>query len=104
MRSKSFIAIAGVIALLLVAAGGVYAYDSSREDLIAKGVTIGGVDVGGMRADEAGRKLRSELLEPLATPVVARWKGHRYTLTPRSARVGVNIDRSVQEAVARSRE
>jgi lipoprotein-anchoring transpeptidase ErfK/SrfK len=104
MRSKSFIAVFGVIALLLVAAGGVYAYDSSREDLIAKGVTIGGVDVGGLRADEASQKLRAELLEPLATPVVARWKDHRYTLTPRSARVGVNIDRSVQDAVERSRD
>src|SRR4051794_36603794 len=103
MRSKSFIAVFGVIALLLVAAGGVYAYDSSREDLIAKGVTIGGVDVGGLRADEAGQKLRARLLEPLATPVVAHWKGHHYTLTPRAARVGVNIDRSVQDAVARSR-
>jgi lipoprotein-anchoring transpeptidase ErfK/SrfK len=104
MRSKSFIAVAGLIVILLAAAGGVYAYDSSREDLISKGVTIGGVDVGGLRADQAAEKLRAQLLAPLSKPVVARYKGHHYTLTPKAARVGVNIDRSVQTAVARSRE
>src|SRR4051794_26814865 len=95
MRSKSFIAVIGVIVILLVAAGGVFAYDSSREDLIARGVRIGGVGVGGFRADEAQPRLRARLLNPLAKPVVARYKGHEYTLTPKSARVGVNIDRSV---------
>ncbi|MEA2292598.1 MAG: L,D-transpeptidase ErfK/SrfK [Solirubrobacteraceae bacterium] len=103
MRSKSFIAMAVVLVVLLAAAGGVYAYDSSREDLIASGVTIGGVDVGGMRAATARERLRSELLTPLARPVVARWKHHQYTLTPKAAGVGVDIDRAVSTAVARSR-
>jgi hypothetical protein len=104
MRSKSFIAIAAALILILAAAGAVYAYDSSRDDLISKGVTIGGIDVGGVRAPIARERLRSQLLEPLAQPVVARYKGHRYTLTPQSAGVGVDIDRAVSDAVARSRK
>ena len=47
-----------VAVLLLVLVGGAvaaYAYDSSRDDLIAKGVTVAGVDVGGMRTAEATR-------------------------------------------------
>src|SRR4051794_20161595 len=103
MRSKSFIAVGVLLFVLLAAAGGVYAYDSSRENLIARGVRVNGVDVGGLRADQARTKLRSALLAPLSQPVVARWRGHRYTLTPRQARVGVDIDRSVADAIVRSR-
>ena len=104
MRSKSFIAIAAALVLILAAAGGVYAYDSSRDDLIAKGVTIGGVDVGGLRASEARAQLRAQLVQPLSQPVVARYHGKRYTLTPKAAGVGVDIDRAVSDAVARSRQ
>ena len=53
MRQKSFILVA---VLLLVLAGGAvaaYAYDSSREDLIAEGVTVAGIDVGGMSTGDA---------------------------------------------------
>jgi lipoprotein-anchoring transpeptidase ErfK/SrfK len=104
MRSKSFIAVLGFVAVLLVAAVGVYAYDSTREDLIAEGITIGGVDVGGMRAADARRKLHADLLTPLSRPIVARYHGRRFTLTPERARVGVDVDRSVAAAVQRSRE
>ena len=39
MRSKSFMAVAGSLVVLLVLAGGVVAYDSGRKDTIAKGIT-----------------------------------------------------------------
>ena len=104
MRSKSFIAVAAFIAVLLVGAVGVYAYDSNREDLIAEGISVGGVDVGGLRADEAKQKLRTALLEPLNKPVVAKFKDKRFTLSPDQARIGVNVDSSVREALAKSRE
>jgi lipoprotein-anchoring transpeptidase ErfK/SrfK len=104
MRSKSFIAIAAALILVLAATGGVYAYDSSRDDLIAKGVTIGGVDVGGMRASTARERLHAQLVDPLSKPVVARYAHKRYTLTPRAAGVGVDIDRAVSDALARSRQ
>ena len=45
-------------AAALVLAAGAYAYDSSRDDLIAKGVTVAGVDVGGLRAGAARDVLR----------------------------------------------
>src|SRR6059058_1576772 len=41
---------AAVLLALAVGAGGLYAYDSSRSDVIAKGITAGGVDVGGLNA------------------------------------------------------
>jgi L,D-transpeptidase catalytic domain/Putative peptidoglycan binding domain len=103
VRSRSFFIAAAVVVLLLVAAGGVYAYDSGRDDTIAKGITVGGVDVGGLKAPVAKERLRTAVLEPLSRPVVARYHGHHYTLTPRRARVAVDIDGSVAEALDRSR-
>ncbi len=103
MRSRSFFIVAAVLVLLLVAAGGVYAYDSGRKDQIAKGVTVGGVDVGGLKATAAEHRLRAAVLEKLNRPVVAKYHGRHFTLTPKQARVGVDIDGSVAQALHRSR-
>ena len=53
LARKLQIAVVFLVAVLLLAAVGAYAWDSSKSDQIADGVTIGGVDVGGMTADEA---------------------------------------------------
>src|SRR3712207_3167897 len=104
MRSKSFIAVAGFLVLLLVLAGGVYAYDTGRNDLIADGIRVGGIDVGGLRAHEARAKLNDELLGPLRRPVTATYGATRtFSLTPEQARVGVDIDGAVDHALDRSR-
>ena len=47
--------------LLIAGSIGVYAYDASRDDLIADGVTVGGVHVGGMRAAEARATIQEQL-------------------------------------------
>src|SRR4051794_37396692 len=103
VRSRSFFIVAAVVVLLLVAAGGVYAYDSGRDGTIAKGISIGGGGGGGPEAPGAQERPRAAVLEPLSRPVVARYHGHHFTLTPRRARVGVDIDGSVAEALDRSR-
>jgi lipoprotein-anchoring transpeptidase ErfK/SrfK len=103
MRTKSFIAVSALLLAMLAVAGGVYAYDSSREDLIAEGVKVGGVDVSGLTRAQARERLSARLLDPLAQPVTVRYHGKTYTLTSQEARVGVNIDRSVGQAVERSR-
>ena len=104
MRSRSLAIAAVLVVALLAGAGGVYAYDRDHEGTIAEGVRVNGVDVGGLTAPRAREKLRSELLEPLDRPVYARYEGRKFTLTPRQAAVGVDIDGSVQRALARSRE
>jgi lipoprotein-anchoring transpeptidase ErfK/SrfK len=103
VRTRSFFIVATFVVLLVAAAGGLYAYDSAREHEITKGITVGGVDVGGLEEDAARERLRAAVLEPLNQPVVARYKDKRFTLTPEQARVGVDIDGSVEQAVARSR-
>ena len=103
MRSKSFIAVSGFLVLLLVLAGGVYAYDTNRNDLIAEGIRVGGVDVGGLRAHDARAKLNRDLLGPLRQPVTARYRSRTFKLTSEEARVAVDIDGSVDHALDRSR-
>jgi len=102
-RSLAIIA-AMTLALLLVGAGVVYAYDASREDTIADGMRIGGVEVGGLSADQATAKLRRELVSPLERSVIVRAGDKRFRLSAREARVKVNSGELVDEAVAASRK
>ena len=103
MRTRSFFIVATLVVLLVAAAGGVYAYDSAHEHEITKGISVGGVEVGGLKEDAARARLRAAVLEPLNKPVVARYKDRSFTLTPEQARVGVDIDGSISEAIQRSR-
>src|SRR5918992_2175073 len=70
--------------------------------LIADGVTVNGVDVGGLTPAGAEAKLRASLLEPLSRPVSVRYKGRRFTLTSEQASVAVDIEGSVDRAMAAS--
>jgi lipoprotein-anchoring transpeptidase ErfK/SrfK len=93
-----------LVGLLLAGAGAVYGYDRSRADLIADGVRVGGIDVGGLTPAQARAKLRRAVLEPLNRPVRVRAVGHRFRLTPAQARIAVDLDGSVSAALGRSRE
>jgi hypothetical protein len=104
VRSRSFFIVATLVVLLVAAAGGIYAYDSGREHEITKGITVGEVPVGGMKEAAARAKLRRAVLEPLNQPVVAHYQGKDYRLTPAQAKVGVDIDGSISQAIQRSRE
>ena len=104
MHRRSLVLIAILVVALLAGAGGVYAYDQGKEGQIAEGIKVNGVDVGGMSESKAREKLRAALLDPLNRPVTARYEGKRYKLTPAQAQIGVDIDGSVQRALARSRD
>ena len=104
MRNKWFIFLA---VLLLVLAGGAvaaYAYDSSREDQIAEGVTVAGVDVGGMRVAEARRAVARSLEEPLGQPVKVARAGRRFTLSAEDAGLTADVEGMVDDALAESRD
>ncbi|MGH2762691.1 MAG: L,D-transpeptidase family protein [Thermoleophilaceae bacterium] len=96
-----------VVVLLLALVGGAaaaFAYDSSRDDLIAEGVTVAGVDVGGMEVAEARRVVARELKEPLEQAIaVARYK-KRFTLSAEDAGVRADVAGMVAEALEESRD
>jgi lipoprotein-anchoring transpeptidase ErfK/SrfK len=104
MRQRSFIVVAIAVAVLVLGAVGVYAYDKTRDDLIAKGVTAGGVDLSGLHPQAARDKLQRELAGPLRKPISVRYAGHRYKLSARKAAVHVDVYAMVDRALAESRK
>jgi lipoprotein-anchoring transpeptidase ErfK/SrfK len=89
---------------MLLAAVGAYAWDSSKSDEIAEGVTIGGVDVGGMTADEATQAVEAELVDPLRKKVTVTYDGVRYQLSAEKLAVDSDVDGMVDKALEESRD
>jgi lipoprotein-anchoring transpeptidase ErfK/SrfK len=104
MRHKSFIFVGALVLILVVASVGAFAYDSSREDTIAEGVTVAGVDVGGMKVDEARSAVQRQLQGALDEPIVVRRGKQRFTLSAQDAGVHADVGGMVDEAIAKSRE
>jgi lipoprotein-anchoring transpeptidase ErfK/SrfK len=103
VRSRSFIAVALVLLLLLGGAGAVLAYDSSNKHTIADGIKVGGVDVGGMNVTRAEAKVRAAYHARFERPIVLRYHRHRFVLSAHAAHVTVDVAGSVQQALERSR-
>lgn len=103
MRQRSFIALVAAIAILLIGAVGVYAYDSSNDDQIADGVKAGNVDIGGLSTNAARNKLQHELALRLNRPLAAVYHHRSFTLSPRDAKVKVDVDGMVDAALRKSR-
>jgi lipoprotein-anchoring transpeptidase ErfK/SrfK len=98
------IGVAALLFVLAAGAGSLYAYDSSRSDVVAEGITAGGVDIGGLTAARARDVLRRSLGPKLNQGVVLLWHGKRWTLTASALEVRLGADRMVREALRRSRE
>jgi lipoprotein-anchoring transpeptidase ErfK/SrfK len=104
MRHRWFILVAVLLLVLIGGAVAAFAYDNSREDLIANGVTIAGVDVGGMTTAKARRVVQRELQEPLEKPIRVRRGKTRFTLSAQDAGVKADVGGMVDEAVRASRD
>ena len=104
MGRKLQIAVVLLIAVMLVAAVGAYAWDNSRSDQIAAGVTIGGVDVGGMTHAQAREVVDSELVEPLQKHVTVGFQGIKYKLSPEKLEVASDVDGMVDRALDESQD
>jgi lipoprotein-anchoring transpeptidase ErfK/SrfK len=104
MRHRTFILVAALLLALVGGAVAAYAYDSSRDDLIAEGVTIAGVDVGGLRVDEAKRLVTRRLAEPLHQPISVVRAKRRFRMSAEDAGVEADVAGMVDEALAQSRD
>ncbi len=105
MRRTPMIAGALLVAVV-VALGGLlaYLYDRGRADLIAPGVRVAGVDVGGLRPAAAIARLRDGVVAPLGRPVVVTsGGGQRFTLSAQQAGVAVDTRSLVDAALRASR-
>ena len=102
-RGRWPIVAAGVAALLVALAAFMLIYDHARRDVIAKGVTVDGIAVGGLSESAARKKLETDLVARLNQPVVVRSGTHRWTLS-HGAEVKVDLANMLGQAVRASRE
>jgi lipoprotein-anchoring transpeptidase ErfK/SrfK len=101
-RAPFILAFAAVL-LLVGGAVALYLYDSGRDDMIAKGVTVAGIDVGGMRQAEATALLQRRLAARLERPVVVVADHHRFRLSVARSGVRTDVGGMVAQAIAASR-
>src|SRR3954454_20841288 len=104
MRHRSFILVAVTVAILIVSAVAAYAYDSSRDDRIAKGVTVAGVDVGDMSVAEAKARIKHELAGSLQKPITVEFRQRRFKLTAKKAELRADVDGMADDALHQSRD
>jgi lipoprotein-anchoring transpeptidase ErfK/SrfK len=104
MGRKTQIGIVVTLVLLLMGAGAAYAWDSAKKDEIAEGVTIGGVDVSGMTAEEASAVVEADLVDPLDKPVTVTYEKEHFTLEADELDVRADVDGMVQAALDASQE
>ncbi len=104
MGRKLQITVFVLVGVLLVGAVGAYAWDSTRKDKIAEGVTIGGVDVAGMTAAEAREAVDAKLVEPLRRRVTVNFEGVKYQLSPEKLEVSSDVDGMVDRALTESQQ
>jgi hypothetical protein len=104
MGTKTSIAALIAALLLVLVVGGAYAYDSSKKDQIAEGVTIGGVDVGGLNEEEATALVRRKLLAPLQGSLRVTFRKRSWELPGEKLKIRANVDAAVEEAVEDSQE
>ncbi len=102
-RTPTFL-VAGLLGVLMVALLGMYAYDHSRREDIAHGVTIGGVPVGGLSASAATAKLQHELAMRSEQPVTIHYGTRTWHISGRDADLTVNAASLVEQAVSASRQ
>jgi lipoprotein-anchoring transpeptidase ErfK/SrfK len=103
-RPRFTVIAAVAVVLLLLLAGAMYLYDHSRRDVIASGVQIGGVSVGGLHRAAALAKVSQQLAGRLDRPVAVEWGRRRWTLTAHEAGLRLDYASMVDEALAASRE
>jgi lipoprotein-anchoring transpeptidase ErfK/SrfK len=102
-RRPPLIAALVVLILLLLLVVGMLVYDHMRRDVIAKGVRIDGIAVGGLSESAARTKLESDLLGAVRQPVTVRAGKRSWTLPAADASIQVDLSNMLRQAVEASR-
>jgi lipoprotein-anchoring transpeptidase ErfK/SrfK len=89
--------------VMLGGAGALLAYDSSRAHTIAKGLKVGGVNVGGLSVERAAERVRAAYAQRIRRPVVVRYRGRRFVLSARQLHLSIDARGSAQAALDRTR-
>lgn len=92
-----------LVALLVALLAGMYVYDQGQRSVIARGVRVAGIDLGGLKPDAARRRIYGALLAPLKRPVTVHFGTQTFAISPRQAGFNLDVNALVERAQARSR-
>jgi lipoprotein-anchoring transpeptidase ErfK/SrfK len=104
MGRKTQIAVIATVVVIALLAVGAYAYDDSQNGKIADGVTVAGVDVGGMDGEQAEAAVRRQLLGPLRHSLAVTFSGRSWTLPGARLKLRADVSGAVEQAIEESRE
>jgi len=103
-RKRWRLRVAGAVGLMLVLGGGAtyaaYRYELSNADRILPGITIAGVDVGGIRSVEAVGAVETAVSPSLDRTVTIRVGEERWVRSLRDLGVSARVEQAVDRAVA----
>lgn len=100
----ALIVVAAVGAVVLVAAGGAFAWDNAQRNRIAPGVKIGGVPVGDLTRDQAQRLIDRRIVMDLSEPLEVKFEGVDYRIPAERLRRTADSREMVDRAIEVSRE
>ena len=104
MKRRWTIVLAAVVLVVLGGgAGALYAYDAARSDVIAHGVVVAGVPIGGLSRDEARQKLLRVLAPRMSRRVTIQFGRRRIFISTAALKFKLDTDAMVAEAVQESR-
>ncbi len=102
MRGKRLPIVAGIGLLAIACLVALFVWDKGSSDGIAKGMSVGGVDIGSLESADAEKKLQTEVAGPLKKSVTVRFNKKRTLLDPREVglrvRVASMVDRALDES------
>src|SRR5262245_4207886 len=91
--------IGGAILIVVLVLGGMafaaYRYEQGRSDRILPGVTIAGVQVGGMTREQAIAAIQPVATEHLGSSITVSAGGRTWTVTPEQLGRRVDVSRAV---------
>jgi hypothetical protein len=94
-----------IVLVLLAAAGGTMAWaDHKASGKLSDGISVAGVDVGGLSEDAAVAKLEAELGAAAVRPVKVKVAGERFRLSAERAGVQLALRDAVRRAYRQSRD
>jgi lipoprotein-anchoring transpeptidase ErfK/SrfK len=104
LRGRALAIAAGAAGIVIVLAVAAYVYDHARRDVIARGVRIAGVPVGGLHEAAAREKIRRALIPQLQRPITVRSGPRAWHLSANDVHLVVDVQGMVARAVSDSRE
>ena len=105
LSRQHLVASAIMFLMVLIALGiGLGIYSSSKQNRIYDGVSVAGVDLGDMTRSQARAALEPVFAAYLAQPITLTTGTETFTIDPRVAGIGFDLDATVEQAFAYGRE